>query len=133
MVLTFRVVQRRAFGDGRLIKNAGEVHALRLPVRQGVAHVQTIDAAHHFSDGAKAELRHDLTKLFSDEEDIVDDIFGLAGKARAQHRVLRRPAARARSEERRVGNECLSTCRSRWSPYHYNNNNSSSRCSSSSQ
>src|SRR3546814_4105163 len=23
-----------------------------------------------------------------------------------------------RSEERRVGKECLSTCRSRWSPYH---------------
>src|SRR3546814_17802537 len=24
-----------------------------------------------------------------------------------------------RSEERRVGQECVSTCRSRWSPYHY--------------
>src|SRR3546814_3416836 len=24
----------------------------------------------------------------------------------------------ARSAERRVGNECVSTCRSRWSPYH---------------
>src|SRR3546814_13628766 len=23
-----------------------------------------------------------------------------------------------RSDERRVGNECVSTCRSRWSPYH---------------
>src|SRR3546814_17907900 len=27
-------------------------------------------------------------------------------------------AVRARSEERRVGKECVSTCRSRWSPYH---------------
>src|SRR3546814_14892961 len=26
---------------------------------------------------------------------------------------------RARSEERRVGKECVSTCRSRWSPYPY--------------
>src|SRR3546814_20904970 len=26
--------------------------------------------------------------------------------------------ALARSEERRVGKECVSTCRSRWSPYH---------------
>src|SRR3546814_12256147 len=26
--------------------------------------------------------------------------------------------ARERSEERRVGKECVSTCRSRWSPYH---------------
>src|SRR3546814_17174170 len=24
-----------------------------------------------------------------------------------------------RSDERRVGKECVSTCRSRWSPYHY--------------
>src|SRR3546814_14167012 len=27
-------------------------------------------------------------------------------------------AAISRSEERRVGKECVSTCRSRWSPYH---------------
>src|SRR3546814_7006302 len=26
--------------------------------------------------------------------------------------------AEPRSEERRVGKECVSTCRSRWSPYH---------------
>src|SRR3546814_13982909 len=26
--------------------------------------------------------------------------------------------ATVRSEERRVGKECVSTCRSRWSPYH---------------
>src|SRR3546814_4284042 len=29
-----------------------------------------------------------------------------------------RGSARMRSEERRVGKECVSTCRSRWSPYH---------------
>src|SRR3546814_12712854 len=28
------------------------------------------------------------------------------------------PMLRMRSEERRVGKECVSTCRSRWSPYH---------------
>src|SRR3546814_12168197 len=28
------------------------------------------------------------------------------------------PFALARSEERRVGKECVSTCSSRWSPYH---------------
>src|SRR3546814_5905940 len=44
-------------------------------------------------------------------------------------RTHRRPARRCRhpllqgrrdgrSEERRVGKECVSTCRSRWSPYH---------------
>src|SRR3546814_2267889 len=41
-------------------------------------------------------------------------------------RIIRSSPARAgscraparRSEERRVGKECVSTCRSRWSPYH---------------
>src|SRR3546814_17118633 len=28
----------------------------------------------------------------------------------------------SRSEERRVGKECVSTCRSRWSPYNYKKN-----------
>src|SRR3546814_18607723 len=31
--------------------------------------------------------------------------------------LLRRRSVR--SEERRVGQECVTTCRSRWSPYHY--------------
>src|SRR3546814_1365405 len=31
---------------------------------------------------------------------------------------LRQGVQRLRSEERRVGKECVSTCRSRWSPYH---------------
>src|SRR3546814_11487180 len=35
-----------------------------------------------------------------------------AGHARAWY-------VRLRSEERRVGKECVSTCRSRWSPVHY--------------
>src|SRR3546814_20004038 len=34
-----------------------------------------------------------------------------------------------RSEERRVGKECVSTCRSRWSPYHSKKNyNKSEKC-----
>src|SRR3546814_11686943 len=35
----------------------------------------------------------------------------------ARRRRDRRGRA-SRSEERRVGKECVSTCRSRWSPYH---------------
>src|SRR3546814_20180780 len=36
-----------------------------------------------------------------------------------EHRILRQVTIEnaARSEERRVGKECVSTCRSRWSPY----------------
>src|SRR3546814_7358724 len=39
--------------------------------------------------------------------------------ARARDRGFERHALReaGRSEERRVGKECVSTCRSRWSPY----------------
>src|SRR3546814_15565311 len=39
------------------------------------------------------------------------------GQRDGGHRVLLAPVA-IRSEERRVGKECVSTCRSRWSPYH---------------
>src|SRR3546814_8191365 len=34
------------------------------------------------------------------------------------HAPVIREANEHRSEERRVGKECVSTCRSRWSPYH---------------
>src|SRR3546814_3635974 len=37
-----------------------------------------------------------------------------AGAVEARQRI----DALERSEERRVGKECVSTCRSRWSPYH---------------
>src|SRR3546814_13220901 len=37
----------------------------------------------------------------------------------AFHRALSPPPIGSRSEERRVGTECVSTCRSRWSPYTY--------------
>src|SRR3546814_6952313 len=50
--------------------------------------------------------------------------FGIIGEALSGLRSITgdpdRPPARVatRSEERRVGKECVSTCRSRWSPYH---------------
>src|SRR3546814_16231463 len=42
------------------------------------------------------------------------------GVAKFGEAILRQRAAfhGERSEERRVGKECVSTCRSRWSPYH---------------
>src|SRR3546814_13339029 len=49
---------------------------------------------------------------------------GLGNRGGAQHVVAAGAAAAAqdrrhpRSEERRVGKECVSTCRSRWAPYH---------------
>src|SRR3546814_17445516 len=37
---------------------------------------------------------------------------------RRQYPCARLLHDKVRSEERRVGKECVSTCRSRWSPYH---------------
>src|SRR3546814_20178537 len=46
----------------------------------------------------------------------------VSGHHNAQYRISSdsgiRIYATPRSEERRVGKECVSTCRSRWSPYH---------------
>src|SRR3546814_10464931 len=56
-----------------------------------------------------------------------DDVIGIHRHFLAQrvdHRtyvwkvVVERRRRQAGSEERRVGKECVSTCRSRWSPYH---------------
>src|SRR3546814_3232349 len=45
--------------------------------------------------------------------------YGIYGvEAAAQRYFGTSSAALNRSEERRVGKECVSTCRSRWSPYH---------------
>src|SRR3546814_12152410 len=62
------------------------------------------------------------------EEQVLDWLRDLAGEvdtarlaalaAGARQVVVRSEAERLRSEERRVGKECVSTCRSRWSPYH---------------
>src|SRR3546814_17597256 len=35
-----------------------------------------------------------------------------------ENHAAARPCMVNRSEERRVGQECVSTCRSRWAPYH---------------
>src|SRR3546814_8939214 len=49
--------------------------------------------------------------------DLVEEQMVALGEAGID-RALDRRAVRDRSEERRVGKECVSTCRSRWSPYH---------------
>src|SRR3546814_12914442 len=66
-------------------------------------------------DGERSEV--DVVQLVAElvregHEDVLEN-----GHPAEQLQVLER-AGDARSEERRVGKECVSTCRSRWSPYH---------------
>src|SRR3546814_15037792 len=67
------------------------------------------NARHHLlqdaADGAAAV--HDYAITVADGARCDFHILNIGGKL-----------GRVRSEERRVGKECVSTCRSRWSPYH---------------
>ena len=53
------------------------------------AHVEQVGAADHVVKLLDAELRHDLTHFFGNEEEIVDDMLRFAGKLFAQLGVLR--------------------------------------------
>ena len=79
----------------RLREQAAEVQAPGLPVRDALLHVEQVAAADQVVELADAQLRHDLAHLFSDEEEVVDHVFGLAGELGAQHRILRGHADRA--------------------------------------
>src|SRR3546814_18389695 len=46
------------------------------------------------------------------------DVLDLLGSESERSQMLQRFGVNDRSEERRVGKECVSTCRSRWSPDH---------------
>src|SRR3546814_16670090 len=49
--------------------------------------------------------------------ELVEPRAHLLARTRAGEESVGRHQPVARSEERRVGKECVSTCRSRWSPY----------------
>src|SRR3546814_4120937 len=57
-----------------------------------------------------------LLEATADGADVV--ALAVAVEQRQLAAGLLQAAAQPRSEERRVGKECVSTCRSRWSPYH---------------
>src|SRR3546814_18098932 len=63
----------------------------------------------------------ELTFQMVDLGALVDQVIGELAPLRADVRVERR------SEERRVGKECVSKCRSRWSPSHEKNKRNQQR------
>ena len=68
----------RATGAGGLYRIAEKSRPLRLPVIDGVARLQHVDAAHHLVHVAEAQLRHVSPHLLGDEEEEIDDVLGLA-------------------------------------------------------
>src|SRR3546814_15639414 len=54
----------------------------------------------------------DWLALYAQDDKGYDNLCALVSAAH-----LGRPVEQDRSEERRVGKECVSTCRSRWAPY----------------
>src|SRR3546814_12095296 len=56
---------------------------------------------------------HIVRRVDHNEVRLVSSLY----KFLAPGELLAKPSSHKRSEERRVGKECVSTCRSRWSPY----------------
>ena len=90
VVLAVGVPQAAGLLQGRLVEQPRKIDAARLPVVHRRRDVAPVDPADHLVQRAEAELGHDLPQLFGHEEEVVDDVLGLAGEAGAQHRVLRR-------------------------------------------
>src|SRR3546814_7803093 len=59
-----------------------------------------------------------IVRISPDLEVLGKIVIEIAIAIRPDHPDFFGADAVARSEERRVGKECVSTCRSRWSPYH---------------
>src|SRR3546814_1791542 len=78
--------------------------------------VGTVNGPVNCSSGKITGIEGTLRLDFADFTDTFDGFGGSFSITYADASVDDQTSAR--SEERRVGNECVSTCRSRWSPYH---------------
>src|SRR3546814_14611860 len=71
--------------------------------------------------GRRGLLKRDCQRMVNQNRNVFAACMVACGEADAMVTGLTRSfgvAYEDRSEERRVGKECVSTCRSRWSPYH---------------
>ena len=85
-------------------------HAVRDALEHGVRVTGvTVHVVDEGVDSGPIVLQEALPVSYDDAAEVV------AGRL---HEIEHRLLPEARSEERRVGKECTSWCRSRWSPYH---------------
>src|ERR1022692_1306121 len=88
VILGLHFAARHTRGQRGHIEDRGEIDALGLPMSIGDGGVEALDAANHFIDGAEAEFGHVLANLVGEEEEEVDYVLRLAGKASSQDGVL---------------------------------------------
>src|SRR3546814_9084857 len=87
------------------------VQTCALPIYQPMRLEEGVEAVQH-----DARLHHGTPRLRIEVDDFGEMLADVDDQRLADGLAALRGAAR--SEARRVGKECVSTCRSRWSPYH---------------
>src|SRR3546814_11291775 len=98
------------------------VMALLATQRAVLAAVENLAAQVEAMQGQLGVMAEAIDRLTGDQASTTSK--GAPVSLGARFRIATGPEADAdpelqnRSEERRVGKECVSTCRSRWSPYH---------------
>src|SRR3546814_12881262 len=68
--------------------------------------------------GAARTAKHNAPMIFDFTSRLRGNVFYVGKLARRDDTHDEAASPTIRSEERRVGKECVSTCRSRWAPYH---------------
>src|SRR3546814_21089804 len=94
-------------------------HELRTPLNAIIGFAEIIQsgqiAANATVQSEYAGYIHESgTHLLS----VINDLLDVSRIEAGRLTLDEKPFALSRSEERRVGQECVSTCSSRWSPYH---------------
>src|SRR3546814_14789070 len=98
--------RRSSDRDWQSFRRAGDKHALAIRI---------ISYGHDIDNMALIGGPGPTPWLYDDKLRMVGVKLYLDGALGSRGAWLKAPY---RSEERRVGKECVSTCRSRWSPYH---------------
>src|SRR6056297_2168820 len=103
---------RRDAGAGSLERFDGDSHVVGIGVND--AHLVECDSHVSFPENEIVPLERRIRRPPLPDADLLLVAVAGAGDAAGEKCGL----DEVRSEERRVGKECVSTCRSRWGPYH---------------